>query len=77
MKVLISSYPMVVMKLVVKDPSEKRNRMQLLPTPANTNNRATIFNDSTNWYMQHVHRGSQMPPFTANNFYDSRVLVEV
>lgn len=30
-------YPMVVMKLVVKDPSEKRSRMQLLPTPANMN----------------------------------------
>ena len=26
-------YPMVVMKLVVKDPSENRNRRQLLPTP--------------------------------------------
>jgi len=27
------TYPMVVMKLVVKDPSEKRRRRQLLPTP--------------------------------------------
>lgn len=30
---LKESYPMVVMKLVVKEPSEKRRRRQLLPTP--------------------------------------------
>lgn len=29
------THPMVVMKLVVKEPSEKRNRRQLFPTPAN------------------------------------------
>ena len=28
---------MVVIKLVVKDPSEKRKRRQLLPTPAKAN----------------------------------------
>jgi len=27
------------MKLVVKEPSEKRKRRQLFPTPANNNNR--------------------------------------
>jgi len=32
------TYPMVVIKLVVKDPSEKRNKRQLLPTPAKMNN---------------------------------------
>lgn len=32
------TYPMVVIKLVVKDPSEKRNKRQLLPTPTNMNN---------------------------------------
>ena len=28
------AHPMVVIKLVVKEPSEKRKRRQLLPTPA-------------------------------------------
>lgn len=32
------TYPMVVIKLVVKDPSEKRKRRQLLPTPAKSGN---------------------------------------
>jgi hypothetical protein len=27
------TYPIVVIKLVVKEPSENRNRRQLLPTP--------------------------------------------
>jgi hypothetical protein len=30
---------MVVIKLVVKDPSEKRKRRQLLPTPATSHNK--------------------------------------
>lgn len=30
---------MVVIKLVVKEPSEKRKRRQLLPTPAKVNNK--------------------------------------
>lgn len=29
-------YPIVVIKLVVKEPSEKRKRRQLLPTPENS-----------------------------------------
>jgi len=29
------TYPIVVIKLVVKEPSENRNRRQLLPTPKN------------------------------------------
>ena len=29
------TYPIVVIKLVVKEPSENRNRRQLLPTPRN------------------------------------------
>lgn len=33
-KSLERTYPMVVIKLVVKEPSEKRKRRQLLPTPA-------------------------------------------
>lgn len=33
-RVCASKYPMVVIKLVLKDPSEKRKRRQLLPTPA-------------------------------------------
>jgi hypothetical protein len=34
-----NTHPMVVIKLVVKEPSEKRKRRQLLPTPAKVNNK--------------------------------------
>ena len=33
-QILEDTYPMIVMKLVVKEPSEKRKSRQLLPTPA-------------------------------------------
>jgi hypothetical protein len=37
-----NTHPMVVIKLVVKEPSEKRKRRQLLPTPVTANNKRTI-----------------------------------
>lgn len=37
------THPMVVIKLVVKEPSEKRRRRQLLPTPAKVNNRGGLW----------------------------------
>jgi hypothetical protein len=36
------TYPIVVMKLVVKDPSENRRRRQLLPTPRCKENKRKI-----------------------------------
>lgn len=33
-QIIEDTHPMVVIKLVVKEPSEKRKRRQLLPTPA-------------------------------------------
>lgn len=50
------THPMVVMKLVVKEPSEKRKRRQLLPTPAKSHKKGGkgIKLSPNDWYIQGI-----------------------
>lgn len=46
--------PIVVMKQVVKEPSEKRRRRQLFPTPSKNNNKRGLFVYVINPDMSHT-----------------------
>ena len=53
-----NTYPIVVIKLVVKDPSEKRKRRQLLPTPVKPHKQNVIRKklDSVSKLLKHTER---------------------